>query len=70
MAIEHGPVEMVDLPIQNGGSLHFVMQTFTRGYVIYSAYITNYDRFAMIHYKIHICTTIIYYHYDSDHHSI
>ena len=32
IAIEHGPVEIVDLPIKNGRSFHSKMWQFTRGY--------------------------------------
>ena len=32
IAIEHGPVEIVDFPIKNGGSFQFAMLVITRGY--------------------------------------
>ena len=31
IAIENGPVEIVDLPIENGGSFQFAMLVITRG---------------------------------------
>ena len=31
IAIENGPVEIVSFPIQNGGSFHSFLLTFTRG---------------------------------------
>ena len=32
IAIEHGPVEIVDFPMKNGGSFQFAMLVITRGY--------------------------------------
>ena len=32
IAMENGPVEIVDVPMKNGGSFHSKMWLFTRGY--------------------------------------
>ena len=34
IAIENGPVEIVDLPIKNGGSFQFVMLIYQAGYLV------------------------------------
>ena len=39
IAIENGPVEIVDLPIKNGGSFHSLL--FTRGYQLCSDFVVR-----------------------------